>query len=78
MLRSIRACERPTMGYWQPNSALATRDVTEVIAGNPIAVFVLCYRVIKKDGLISGYRWGVKRKRALLAREQNCKDFCLE
>jgi AraC family transcriptional regulator, regulatory protein of adaptative response / methylated-DNA-[protein]-cysteine methyltransferase len=44
----------------------------------PIAVFVLFHRAIKKDGSISSYRWGVKRKRPLFAREQNCKDFCLE
>jgi AraC family transcriptional regulator of adaptative response/methylated-DNA-[protein]-cysteine methyltransferase len=44
--------------------------VTEAIAANPIAVLVPCHRVIKKDGSISGYRWGVKRKRELLAREQ--------
>ena len=42
---------------------------TEAIASNPIAVLVPCHRVIKKDGSISGYRWGVKRKRELLARE---------
>jgi AraC family transcriptional regulator of adaptative response/methylated-DNA-[protein]-cysteine methyltransferase len=45
------------------------RDVTEAIAHNPIAVLVPCHRVIKKDGSISGYRWGFRRKRELLARE---------
>jgi AraC family transcriptional regulator of adaptative response/methylated-DNA-[protein]-cysteine methyltransferase len=49
------------------------RDVTEAIACNPIAVLVPCHRVIKKDGSISGYRWGVKRKRELLARERHCE-----
>jgi len=44
--------------------------VTEAIACNPIAVLVPCHRVIKKDGSISGYHWGFKRKRELLAREQ--------
>lgn len=46
------------------------RDATAAIANNPIAVMVPCHRVIKKDGSISGYRWGVRRKRTLLAREQ--------
>ena len=79
MLRSIPAGE--TTNYGPLAAELGTRDardVTEAIASNPIAVLVPCHRVIKKDGSISGYRWGVKRKRALLAREQNCKDFCLE
>jgi AraC family transcriptional regulator of adaptative response/methylated-DNA-[protein]-cysteine methyltransferase len=46
------------------------RDVTEAIGANPIAILVPCHRVIKKDGSISGYRWGVRRKRALLDRER--------
>jgi AraC family transcriptional regulator of adaptative response/methylated-DNA-[protein]-cysteine methyltransferase len=46
-----------------------TREVTQAIGCNPIAVLVPCHRVIKKDGSISGYRWGFKRKRALLDRE---------
>jgi AraC family transcriptional regulator of adaptative response/methylated-DNA-[protein]-cysteine methyltransferase len=44
--------------------------VTAAISANPVAVLVPCHRVIKKDGSISGYRWGVRRKRALLEREQ--------
>ncbi|TAM99011.1 MAG: methylated-DNA--[protein]-cysteine S-methyltransferase [Rhizobiaceae bacterium] len=50
------------------------RDVTAAIANNPIAVIVPCHRVIKKDGSISGYRWGVRRKRLLLAREQRATE----
>ena len=45
------------------------RHVTEVIASNTLAILVPCHRVVKKDGSISGYRWGTKRKRALLNRE---------
>ena len=42
---------------------------------NPLAVLVPCHRVIKKDGSISGYRWGVQRKRELLARERRAKSL---
>jgi AraC family transcriptional regulator of adaptative response/methylated-DNA-[protein]-cysteine methyltransferase len=41
-----------------------------LLRGNPIAILVPCHRVLKKDGSISGYRWGVRRKRALIEREQ--------
>ena len=71
MLRAIPVGE--TTNYGDLAAKLGTRDareVTEAIACNPIAVLVPCHRVIKKDGSISGYRWGFKRKRALLALEQ--------
>jgi AraC family transcriptional regulator of adaptative response/methylated-DNA-[protein]-cysteine methyltransferase len=47
------------------------RDVTAAIAANTLAILVPCHRVVKKDGSLSGYRWGATRKRALLARERN-------
>jgi len=62
-----------TTNYGALAANLGTRDareVTEAIACNPIAVLVPCHRVIKKDGSISGYRWGLKRKRVLLDREK--------
>jgi AraC family transcriptional regulator of adaptative response/methylated-DNA-[protein]-cysteine methyltransferase len=46
------------------------RDVTAAIMANPLAILIPCHRVIKKDGSISGYRWGVRRKRDLLERER--------
>jgi AraC family transcriptional regulator of adaptative response/methylated-DNA-[protein]-cysteine methyltransferase len=46
------------------------RDVTAAIANNTLAILVPCHRVVKKDGSLSGYRWGATRKRALLERER--------
>ena len=69
-----------TTSYGALAARMGTRDareVTEAIARNPIAVLVPCHRVIKKDGSISGYRWGFKRKRELLARERRSGSFQL-
>ena len=76
MLRDIPAGE--TTYYGALAAKLGTRDareVTEAIGSNAIAILVPCHRVLKKDGSISGYRWGVRRKRALLEREVLCRNM---
>lgn len=49
----------------------AVRAVAHACAANTIAVMIPCHRVVRRDGQLAGYRWGVERKRALIAREQD-------
>jgi AraC family transcriptional regulator of adaptative response/methylated-DNA-[protein]-cysteine methyltransferase len=51
-------------------SPRSVRAVAGACAANPVAVVVPCHRVVGKDGSLTGYRWGVERKRTLLEQER--------
>ncbi|KAF2395355.1 Bifunctional transcriptional activator/DNA repair enzyme Ada [Pseudomonas frederiksbergensis] len=51
------------------NQPKAFRAVANACGANPIAVIVPCHRVLRQDGSLGGYRWGLERKRQLLDRE---------
>jgi O-6-methylguanine DNA methyltransferase len=48
----------------------AVRAVARACATNPTSIVVPCHRVVRTDGAMGGYRWGLGRKKALLAQEK--------
>ena len=63
-----------TVGYAELAARIGRPEAARAVAGacaaNTLAVAVPCHRVVRADGQLSGYRWGVDRKRALLERER--------
>ena len=52
----------------------AIRAVARACATNPVSVVVPCHRVVRQDGNLAGYRWGIERKKTLLEHEsENAK-----
>lgn len=52
----------------------AARAVARACATNPVSVVIPCHRVVRGDGGLGGYRWGIARKQGLLDRERAAKD----
>ena len=74
-LRSIpygetRTYQEVAQELGRPNSA---RAVAGACGANPVALVVPCHRVVRRDGGLGGYRWGIQRKEALLAGERSRK-----
>jgi AraC family transcriptional regulator, regulatory protein of adaptative response / methylated-DNA-[protein]-cysteine methyltransferase len=73
-----RVAPGTTVGYAELAAHIGRPDAARAVAGacaaNTLAVAIPCHRVVRADGALSGYRWGVDRKRALLEREATGAD----
>lgn len=52
----------------------AVRAVARACASNPVSLIIPCHRVVRTDGGLGGYRWGLERKQALLAQEKQTQS----
>jgi AraC family transcriptional regulator, regulatory protein of adaptative response / methylated-DNA-[protein]-cysteine methyltransferase len=69
-LREIPAGQTATYKELALKLGATTQEIGQACAVNTLAVVIPCHRVIRSDGGLAGYRWGVNRKRLLLQREQ--------
>jgi len=67
---STRSYQQVARGIGRPTAA---RAVARACATNPVAVAIPCHRVVREDGDMGGYRWGIERKRALLEMEKEVR-----
>jgi AraC family transcriptional regulator, regulatory protein of adaptative response / methylated-DNA-[protein]-cysteine methyltransferase len=65
---STRSYSQIAQALGQPK---ATRAVARACATNPVPLVIPCHRVVREDGTLGGYRWGLERKQQLLAKEAN-------
>jgi len=54
---------------------LGARAVAKACASNPVAILIPCHRVIRANGSLGGYRWGIERKISLLDSEGRANDL---
>jgi AraC family transcriptional regulator of adaptative response/methylated-DNA-[protein]-cysteine methyltransferase len=64
---ATRSYSQVAKGIGRPR---AVRAVARACATNPVAVAIPCHRIVRQDGSMGGYRWGIERKKALLEMEQ--------
>jgi len=54
---------------------LGARAVAKACAANPVAILIPCHRVIRANGSLGGYRWGIERKASLIDSEGRANDL---
>jgi len=64
----VRSYSEVARGIGDPKAA---RAVARACASNPVAIAIPCHRVIRENGELGGYRWGIERKRVLIDRERS-------